>query len=232
MTFRLVEGLKFMYKQTKGLIPMKINKVEELVGITKKNIRFYEEKGLITPARNEENMYREYSDADVDMLLRIKLLRQLSIPIDEIAKLQNGYLTLEDCMRRHRIYMEREEENLRQKKSICQQIEESKDQLLELDTEKYFQLMQKMEREGVRFMNVNHVDKKRKDSIVSAITMIIIMIATIALLVWGYMVEPLPLVFFALIIAMPVVVIIGVLLALKERMRQIEGGEEDAASKY
>jgi len=25
---------------------MKINKVEELVGITKKNIRFYEEKGL------------------------------------------------------------------------------------------------------------------------------------------------------------------------------------------
>jgi DNA-binding transcriptional MerR regulator len=211
---------------------MKINKVEELVGITKKNIRFYEEKGLITPARNEENMYREYSDADVDMLLRIKLLRQLSIPIDEIAKLQNGYLTLEDCMRRHRIYMEREEENLRQKKSICQQIEESKDQLQNLDTEKYFLLMKEMEREGVRFMNVNHVDKKRKDSIVSAVTMIIIMIATIALLFWGYMVEPLPLVFFALIVAIPVVVIIGVLLALKDRMRQIEGGEEDAASKY
>jgi len=211
---------------------MKINKVEQLVGITKKNIRFYEEKGLITPARNEENMYREYSDADVDMLLRIKLLRQLSIPIDEIAKLQNGYLTLEDCMRRHRIYLEREEENLRQKKSICQQIEESKEQLLQLDTEKYIQLMKEMEDEGVRFMNVNHVDKKRKAPIISAITMIIIMIATIALLVWANTVEPLPLVFIALIIAIPVVVIIGVLLALRDRMRQIEGGEEDAASKY
>ena len=211
---------------------MKINKVEQLVGITKKNIRFYEEKGLITPARNEENMYREYSDADVDMLLRIKLLRQLSIPIDEIAKLQNGYLTLEDCMRRHRIYLEREEENLRQKKSICQQIEESKEQLLQLDTEKYFQRMKEMEDEGVRFMNVNHVDKKRKAPIISAITMIIIMIATIALLVWANTVEPLPFVFIALIIAIPVVVIIGVLLALRDRMRQIEGGEEDAASKY
>lgn len=211
---------------------MKINKVEQLVGITKKNIRFYEEKGLITPARNEENMYREYSDADVDMLLRIKLLRQLSIPIDEIAKLQNGYLTLEDCMRRHRIYLEREEENLRQKKSICQQIEESKEQLLQLDTEKYIQLMKEMEDEGVRFMNVNHVDKKRKAPIISAITMIIIMIATIALLVWANTVDPLPLVFIALIIAIPVVVIIGVLLALRDRMRQIEGGEEDAASKY
>ena len=211
---------------------MKINKVEELVGITKKNIRFYEEKGLITPARNEENMYREYSESDVDMLRRIKLLRQLSIPIEEIAKLQKGYLTLEDCMRRHRIYMEREEENLRQKKSICQQIEESKDQLLQLDTEKYFLLMQEMEREGVRFMNVNHVDKKRKASITSAITMIIIMIATIALLIWGYIVEPLPMIIFAIIVAIPVAVIVGILLALKERMKEIEGGEEDAASKY
>lgn len=211
---------------------MKINKVEELVGITKKNIRFYEEKGLITPARNEENMYREYSDADVEMLRRIKLLRQLSIPIEEIAKLQKGYLTLEDCMRRHRIYMEREEENLRQKKSICLQIEESKNQFAQLETEKYFQLMQEMENEGVRFVNVSHVDKKRKASITSAITMIIIMIATIALLVWGYIVEPLPMIIFAIIVAIPVAVIIGVLLALKERMREIEGGEEDAASKY
>ena len=28
---------------------MKINKVEELAGISKKNIRFYEETGLLTP---------------------------------------------------------------------------------------------------------------------------------------------------------------------------------------
>ena len=211
---------------------MKINKVEELVGITKKNIRFYEEKGLITPARNEENRYREYSEEDVETLRKIKLLRQLSIPIDEIAKLQNGYLTLEDCMRRHRIYLDREEENICQKKSICLQIEESKDQLLQLDTEKYFQLMKKMESEGVRFMNVNHVDKKRKAPIISAIVMVILMIATIALLVWAYMVDPIPLVFIAMIIAIPVVVIIGVLLALKDRMREIKGGEEDAARKY
>jgi len=135
-------------------------------------------------------------------------------------------------MRRHRIYLDREAENIHQKKSICLQIEESKDQLLQLDTEKYFRLMKEMEDEGVRFMNVNHVDKKRKAPIISAITMVIIMISTIALLVWGYMVEPFPLVFFVLIVAIPVVVIVGVLLALKDRMRQIEGGEEDAASKY
>lgn len=94
---------------------MRINKVEELVGITKKNIRFYEEKGLLNPERNTENGYREYSDEDVAMLQKIKLLRQLSIPIEEILKLQKGYLTLEDCMRRHMIFLDREEENVRQK---------------------------------------------------------------------------------------------------------------------
>ena len=68
---------------------MRINKVEELVGITKKNIRFYEEKGLLNPERSSENGYREYSDEDVAMLQKIKLLRQLSIPIEEILNLQN-----------------------------------------------------------------------------------------------------------------------------------------------
>ena len=211
---------------------MRINKVEELVGITKKNIRFYEEKGLINPARNVENGYREYSDEDVEALRKVKLLRQLSIPIEEISKIQNGYLTLEDCMRRHRIFLDREEENLKQKKSICSQIEESGDQISSLDTKKYFLLMKEMENEGVRFMNVNSVDKKRRAPIISAITMIILMAATIALLVWAYKVDPIPIGILAVIIAIPIVVIIGVLIALKDRMREIEGGEEDAARKY
>ena len=123
-------------------------------------------------------------------------------------------------------------ENLKQKKSICSQIEDSGDKLSDLDTEKYFLLMKEMESEGVRFMNVNTVDKKRRAPIVSAITMIILMVATIALLVWAYKVDPIPIGSLAVIIAIPVVVIIGVLIALKDRMREIEGGEEDAARKY
>ena len=38
---------------------MKIKQVEELVGITRKNIRFYEEQGLLQVAR-ADNGYREY----------------------------------------------------------------------------------------------------------------------------------------------------------------------------
>ena len=50
---------------------MKINQVEELTGITKKNIRFYEEQKLISPQRNPANGYREYSMEDVKQLSRI-----------------------------------------------------------------------------------------------------------------------------------------------------------------
>ena len=212
---------------------MRINKVEELVGITKKNIRFYEEKGLLNPERNTENGYREYSDEDVAMLQKIKLLRQLSIPIEEILKLQKGYLTLEDCMRRHMIFLDREEENVRQKKSICAQLEAEGQKLSTMDTEKYLLLMEQMEKEGVRFMNVTNVDQKKKNApIIAAFVMILLMVGLIGLFIWAATVEPIPGPLLAFFIAFPVVTIGGVLLALKERIKPIEGGEEDAARKY
>lgn len=91
---------------------MKINEVERQVGITKKNIRFYEDQGLISPERNLSNGYREYSERDVLLLLKIKLLRRLAIPIEEIRKLLEGRLTLLECMERHQIYLRHEKHNL------------------------------------------------------------------------------------------------------------------------
>ena len=81
-------------------------------------------------------------------------------------------------------------------------------------------------------MNVKHTDKKRNATIKAAIVMSILMIALIALLIWAYITEPLPIIFFIIIVAFPIAVIIGVWLALKQRLKEIEGGEEDAASKY
>ena len=93
---------------------MKINEVEQLVGITKKNIRFYEEQGLLSPCRNKENGYREYSSADVQILQRIKLLRKLGLPLEEIRLMQAGRSTAADSMRRHLVTLERERQNLEQ----------------------------------------------------------------------------------------------------------------------
>ena len=77
---------------------MKINEVEAAVGVTKKNIRFYEEEGLITPSREPGNGYRSYSQADVERLRRIKLLRKLDVPLAEIREMLEGQKTLAEGM--------------------------------------------------------------------------------------------------------------------------------------
>ncbi len=50
----------------KGGILLKINEVENLVGITCRNIRYYESAGLLKPARNQQHGYREDGEAEVD----------------------------------------------------------------------------------------------------------------------------------------------------------------------
>ena len=65
---------------------MKINEVEALVGITRKNIRFYESEGLLTPRRNSENGYRDYGEGEVRTLLQIKLMRKLGVSLEEIRR--------------------------------------------------------------------------------------------------------------------------------------------------
>lgn len=71
---------------------MKINQAAELAGITSKNIRFYEDQGLIAPARDASNGYRDYSMENVEQLCRIKLLRMLGISCENIRRLQSGEL--------------------------------------------------------------------------------------------------------------------------------------------
>ena len=46
---------------------MTIKEVEQITGLTRSNIRFYEKEKLITPDRNENNGYREYSEEDITL---------------------------------------------------------------------------------------------------------------------------------------------------------------------
>jgi len=66
---------------------MTIKEIEWLSGLTRANIRFYEQEGLLTPERSA-NRFRDYSESDLATLKRIKLLRNLNFSIDEIKSLQ------------------------------------------------------------------------------------------------------------------------------------------------
>lgn len=216
---------------------MKINEVEALVGITKRNIRYYEKEGLLSPGRNSENGYRNYGQDDVALLKKVKLLRKLALPLEEIRALQAGGLTLTDAMRRHTIQLERSRENLATMQRLCSALAESGEQLGSLDADRYLAEMEQMEKEGTKFVNI-----KKKDTItryvapvIAAACFIALMAGTIALMVWAFTVDPAeapPLGLLIFLIAIPAVTILGTLLALGQRIRQIKGGEEDAASQY
>lgn len=223
--------------EKREVFPMKINEVEALVGVTKKNIRFYEEKGLLSPRRNSENGYRDYGEAEVSALRQIKLMRKLGVPIEEIRRMQTGTQTVGDGMRRHLVTLERERQNLDQAVRLCALLKERQEPLSELDAGSVLEEMERLEQTGTMFQ-----DKQRQDiriryvaPIAAASVMVLMMAAVVVLMIWGYAVDPAeapPLAVVAVLVLIPVIVSLGVLLALGQRIKEIGKGEVDDARQY
>ncbi len=213
---------------------MKINEVEHATGIVKKNIRFYEQQGLLSPSRNLENGYRNYSPEDVEILHRIKLLRRLGVPIEDIKKVMGGRLTLEDCLRRQLISINRDQKNLETVRAFCTRILSDGSSFDSLPAPQLLNEMENTEEGGTRFMDIQRKDRQllKKNAKRAAYIAIAVLILPVAFILWlaGITTIPLPVTLF--LIATHLAVIIGILLALKERIREIEGGELDEASKY
>ncbi len=214
---------------------MKINQVEELVGITKKNIRFYEEQGLICPERNRDNGYREYSMRDVELLNKIKLLRRLDVPLEEIRKLESNDISINDCLDRHISHFTHRQKELDIMKEMCKKIMNDGDEFQSLKADSYLEDISKLEKGGVRFMDVKGTDikKTKRAPIIAAGVSILFFICIILFMCWVEIYDsetPIGLVIFTIVIF--AAMIVGVLLALKQRLKEIDGGEIDEASKY
>ena len=217
---------------------MKINEVESLVGITKKNIRFYEGEGLLAPRRNSENGYRDYGEAEVETLRRSKLLRKLGLPLEESRQMLSGTHTVGDGMRRHLVTLEREQKNLEQSMALCRRLKDREEPLAALDAQALLSEMETLEHQGATFLNRQTGDTRRLRYVAPAVVtvvMVALMASLMALMIWGFTTDadqapPLPLV--AVLVAVPGVIILGVLLALVQRVREIEKGEVDDAKQY
>lgn len=213
---------------------MKIKQVEELVGITRKNIRFYEEQGLLNVER-AENGYREYYRADIARLQEIKLFRKMDISIEEMRALFEKRKSLQVCLEQHLGELERRREGLVKMQEMCQRLIAEHQSLDTLNAENCLEEIEQMEKEGARFMDIKKTDirkKRRTGAIIGAVVMILLMGFTIGLMLWANTQDPIPTGLLIFLIAIPVVIIGGILAALAGRMKEIEGGEEDEASKY
>lgn len=115
---------------------MNIKEIEERSGLTRANIRYYEQEGLLAPARRE-NKYRDYSKEDLETLLRIALLRSLGFSLDEIRRLQSGELELAAAMRERSAALESEGQRLLAAKSVCDAISREVTSYSDLQPEDY-----------------------------------------------------------------------------------------------
>jgi MerR family copper efflux transcriptional regulator len=66
-----------------------ISDVAKRTGLTSKAIRFYEEKGLVTPPLRSDNGYRSYTQKHLDELTLLRQARQVGFNLEECGELVN-----------------------------------------------------------------------------------------------------------------------------------------------
>ena len=113
---------------------MTIKEIETLSGLPRANIRYYEAEGLITP-RRAENGYRDYSQADADTLLRIKLLRALGLTIEQLKTLACGEAALDAVLAERLQAMQQEQHALGRAEQVAEQLRQAKVDYQTLDAE-------------------------------------------------------------------------------------------------
>lgn len=121
---------------------------------------------------------------------------------------------------------------------LCRELKDREIRLEDLEAGELLEEMERLERGGATFLNKQVGDTRRlryvAPSVVAVLT-VLLMGGLIGLMVWAFAIDaseapPLPLV--VVLVMLPGVVILGVLLALYQRIREIQKGEADDAKNY
>ena len=114
---------------------MNIKQTADASGVSARNIRYYEQAGLLAPARNPENDYRIYTDADVRTLKLIRVLRTLDMPVEDIRAVLSGTLPLTEAAERQRRQLEAEQQKLAAAAAFCTELAAGDRTAAELDVD-------------------------------------------------------------------------------------------------
>lgn len=131
-----------------------IKEAEELTGISRQNIRYYEKMGLLNPKRDAGNGYRKYDEEDIGRLKAILLFRKLDMPLEEIHKLLDHEIDLQQALDTQKAYLQKEQQKLEAALNFCDTIQEQ--DLAELDINRCLQEIEKQEKSGNTFADILH----------------------------------------------------------------------------
>lgn len=105
------------YVKREKLMGLSIGDVEKITGISKDRLRYYEEKKLIIPNRNEENSYRTYNWEEIVKLFGIQLYRAMDMGVKDIQLIHNAE-SLEGMLD---VFKQRQEQLMMQLSELQQQ---------------------------------------------------------------------------------------------------------------
>lgn len=83
-----------------------IQKLAKLSGVSTRTLRYYDEIGLLKPARLSGSGYRIYGDAQVGRLQQILFYREMDVNLTEIGQmLDSPGFSVTDALKRHREFL-------------------------------------------------------------------------------------------------------------------------------
>ena len=121
-----------------------INQAEQLTGVSKRNIRFYEKEGLLTPERNPKNGYRSYDEADIRRIQLIKMLRMVDMPLEEIKQVLEDEIEFKEAILNHQSRLEQKMQEVRAAILFCDYLKNQEIEALDVG-----QCLTQMEHLGV-----------------------------------------------------------------------------------
>lgn len=90
-----------------------VKEVSQMTGISIRTLRYYDEIGLLKPARSAENQYRLYDDKALEKLQEIMFFKEMDIPLETIKRfLENPELDRKEILLFQKSLLERKRNRL------------------------------------------------------------------------------------------------------------------------
>lgn len=131
---------------------MNAKQAEQVTGISRRNLRFYEQQGLIHPARNPDNDYRDYSEKDIQSLKLIRALRMLDTPLEDINACLRHEMTIGELSKAQETRLQIKQQEVAASIHICRKLQ-SADAVDEAYIDRLLQQMDAPDMQGKLFDN-------------------------------------------------------------------------------
>ena len=135
---------------------MRISDVANETGLSASNIRFYEKKGLLSPDREKESKYRDYSQEDIRRLKQIVLYRKMNLPVEMIFLILNGETSTRKVLERQKDKLIEQQHILQGSIDLCCRVLGETD-LEQIDVDYFLNYVKEEEDKGQQFAVVEEL---------------------------------------------------------------------------